>query len=142
MGYPRMEYPSFMQTIGDERIERIIHVGDAIDKPGNMTNGGGFSTSPGAGEDPSSCTGQPRRKRRRSLRTYLALFPEPYRSFSDGDTLFLLLCTELPGEESTIGGNSLRGSRRTTTTFRYKFVFLHEPLFPVVPFHGLDGAPA
>jgi predicted phosphodiesterase len=143
VGDPRMEYPSFMRIIEDESIERVIHVGDAIDKPGNTDEWRRFLEITGPGKDFHLVPGNHDISGEESLRTYLALFPEPYSSFSQGDTLFLLLCTELPGEESRIGGKQLAWvTAELQRTFRYKFLFLHEAPFPVVPFHGLDRHPS
>ena len=142
VGDPRLEYPSFMQTIEDEGIERIIHVGDAINKPGNTDEWRRFLEMTGSWKTFHLVPGNHDINGEESLRTYLTLFSEPYRSFSQGDTLFLLLCTELPGEESRIGGTQLPWvTSELKRTFRYKFVFLHQPVFPVVPFHGLDRHP-
>ena len=50
-----------------------------------------------------------------------------------------MLNTELPGEESKITGEQYEWlENELKRTFKYKFVFLHEPLFPVFPGHGLD----
>ena len=74
-----------------------------------------------------------------SQATYLQFFDAPYSSFSEGDTLFLLLDTEMPGEQSRIAGEQLAWvEAELTRPFRYKFVFLHEPLYPFIPHHGLD----
>ena len=53
--------------------------------------------------------------------------------------LFVILNTELPGEESRIAGEQFSWlSAELAKPFRYKFVFLHEPLYPLVGGHGLD----
>ena len=74
-----------------------------------------------------------------SLSVYLHFFQKPYYSFSDGDTLFIFLNTELPGEEERIAGEQLAWLKaELEKPFKYKFVFLHEPLYPLLSGHGLD----
>ncbi len=47
--------------------------------------------------------------------------------------------TELPGQRARIVGEQLAWlETELQRPFRYKFVFLHEPLFPAVYLHGLD----
>jgi 3',5'-cyclic AMP phosphodiesterase CpdA len=74
-----------------------------------------------------------------SFETFRQFFHEPYSSLAAGDTLFLFLCTEIPGEESRISGNQLAWLKEELARpFQYKLVFMHEPLFPALPHHGLD----
>ena len=74
-----------------------------------------------------------------SIPVYLSFFPSLYHSFFEGDTLFVLLNTEIPGEESLVTGDQLAWlDSELKRPFRFKFVFLHESLFPATPFHGLD----
>jgi 3',5'-cyclic AMP phosphodiesterase CpdA len=74
-----------------------------------------------------------------SLAVFLSYFSEPYHSFSDGDTLFVLLNTELPGQVGRIVKEQLAWlEAELRRPFKYKLVFLHEPPFPAVYLHGLD----
>ena len=50
-----------------------------------------------------------------------------------------MLNTVLPGQRSRITGRQLEWLRtELARPFRFKFVFLHEPLFPALPLHGLN----
>jgi acid phosphatase type 7 len=132
-------YPAFIQAIEQERIKVIIHTGDAIDSPGNKHQWKQFLEITGADKTLHLAPGNRDIHGEASLQTYLKFFPSAYYSFSDGDTLFILLCTELPGEESRVTGEQLAWLKtELKKSLRYKFVFLHEPLFPVIPNHGLD----
>ena len=80
VGDPRIEYRSFMRTIKDEGIERVIHVGDAINEPGNTDEWRRFLEITGPGKILHLVPGNHDIRGEESLRTYRALFPEPYRS--------------------------------------------------------------
>ncbi len=139
IGYPNSAYPAFIQAIEKERIEMIIHTGDAIDSPGNTVQWKRFLEITGPGKKLYLAPGNHDIHGEESLRVFLKLFPEAYYSFPEGDTLFVLLCTELPGQESRITGEQFAWAKtELQRPFRYKFVFLHEPLYPVVRGHGLD----
>jgi predicted phosphodiesterase len=139
IGAPNSAYPAFIQAIEQEKITVIIHTGDAIDSPGSELQWKRFLEITGAGKTLHLAPGNHDIHGEDSLRTYLKFFPRTYHSFCDGDTLFILLCTELPGEEVKIAGEQLAWLKvELQKPFRYKFIFLHEPLFPVIPNHGLD----
>jgi 3',5'-cyclic AMP phosphodiesterase CpdA len=132
-------YSAFIQAIEQEKIGVIIHTGDAIDHPGSEYQWKRFFEITGAGKTLHLVPGNHDINGEESLRTYRKLFPRAYYSFSDGDTSFILLCTELPGEEGRITGEQLAWLKaELQKPFRYKFIFLHQPLFPVIPNHGLD----
>lgn len=80
-----------------------------------------------------------------------ALFREYFRrfyfSFDWGSSHFIILDTEVPGEEGRIAGDQriwLKKDLAATTNARHIFVVLHRPLFPVGPHKGdsLDSVPA
>jgi 3',5'-cyclic AMP phosphodiesterase CpdA len=114
-------------------------VGDAINTPGSTNQWKRFLELTGPGKTLHLTPGNHDIRGDKSLSVYLRLFQKPYYSFSDGDTLFILLNTELPGEEEKITGKQLAWLKtELEKSFKYKFVFLHEPLYPLLPRHGLD----
>ncbi len=132
-------YPDVMRRIDEEKTRVIIHTGDAIETPGSLRQWARFFEITGPDKKLHLAPGNHDIYGKRSLAVYLRFFPKPYYSFSDGDTFFILLNTELPGEEGMIAKEQLTWLRaELQRPFRYKFVFLHEPLYPAVPFHGLD----
>ena len=60
-----------------------------------------------------------------------ALYGEEYYSFDDGDTHFVALCTEIPGQEGLVTGNQLDWLKQdlASTTRPWKVVWMHRPLF-------------
>jgi 3',5'-cyclic AMP phosphodiesterase CpdA len=139
VGAPGSAYPVFISNIEREGISMIVHTGDAIDSPGSLSQWAQFFDITGSGKRLFLAPGNHDIRGPKSLEVYLRFFGAPYFSASDGDTLLLFLNTELPVEESRIAGEQLAWLRsETARPFRYKFVFLHEPLFPVIPLHGLD----
>lgn len=126
-------YFSLLRSIREDGIETIIHTGDAINSPGNTYEWKRFVAAQGPQQTIHLAPGNHDITDKESFEVYLRFFPRPYYSFSEGDTLFILLNTGFPGEESSIGGKQLvwlEGELKRS--FRYKFVFLHEPLFPVI----------
>jgi 3',5'-cyclic AMP phosphodiesterase CpdA len=139
IGFRESVYASFIRAVEEQEIEVIIHIGDAINRPGSAGEWTRFFEITGPGKILHLAPGNHDIHGKASLGEYLKLFPNPYYSFSDGDTLFVLLNTELPGEESTVSGEQIVWlEKELQQPFKYKFVFLHEPPFPVVPLHGLD----
>ena len=139
MGYAGSAYEAFIEAIDQQRISVIIHVGDAIDKPGNRAQWAEFQRITGAGKTLYLIPGNHDVNSVRTLATYVALFHRSYYSVAEGDTLLLMLNTELPGEGSKVTGEQYEWlENELKKTCKYKFVFLHEPLFPVFPGHGLD----
>jgi 3',5'-cyclic AMP phosphodiesterase CpdA len=132
-------YPALIQRIEEEKIQVIIHAGDAIDSPGSSSQWARFFEITGPAKTVHLAPGNHDIHGKRSLAVYLKLFARPYYSFSTGDTLFILLNTELPGEEGMVAKKQLVWlETELQRPFRHKFVFLHEPLYPVVFLHGLD----
>jgi len=132
-------YPAFLHKMEGQKINLIIHTGDAIGTPGSASQWTRFLELTGSGKTLHLAPGNHDIRGEASLAVYLRFFPKPYYSFSDGDTLFVLLNTELPEEEGRITGEQLAWLKtELEKPFRYKFVFLHEPLYPLLPEHGLD----
>jgi 3',5'-cyclic AMP phosphodiesterase CpdA len=132
-------YPAFLHRMEEEKINHIIHVGDAIDAPGSTSQWTRFLRLTGPDRILHLTPGNHDIRGKKSLALYLRLFQKPYYSFADGDTLFVFLNTELPGEESRIAGEQLAWLKaELEKPFKYKFVFLHEPLYPLLSGHGLD----
>jgi 3',5'-cyclic AMP phosphodiesterase CpdA len=132
-------YSAFLQKMEKEKINHIIHVGDAIEAPGRTVQWKRFLELTGPDRTLHLAPGNHDIRGDKSLAVYLHFFQKPYCSFADGDTLFVFLNTELPGEEEKIAGKQFAWLKaEVEKPFKYKFVFLHEPLYPLIPRHGLD----
>lgn len=132
-------YADFIKIIERKDIKTIIHVGDAIHIPGNKDQWKVFFDITGSDKMLHLAPGNHDINDKRSLCIYLKFFPKLYHSLSHDDTLFIILNTEIPGETSQITGKQLQWLKRELEKpFRYKFVFLHRPLFPILSGRGLD----
>jgi len=132
-------YPAFIRIAEERKIGVIFHAGDAIHNPGSKSQWRKFFEITGPDKTLHLAPGNHDIHGKHSLGVYLKFFPKPYYSFSDGDTLFVILNTELPGEEGMITGEQFTWlAAELGKPFKYKFVFLHEPLFPLIGGHGLD----
>ena len=139
VGFRNSVYAAFIHEVEEQNINVIIHTGDAIHEPGNVSQWIRFLEITGPDKTLYLAPGNHDIRGEESLAVYLTFFPKPYYSVSDGDTLFVFLNTELPGQEHRITGEQAAWlENELQQPFRYKFVFLHEPLYPVVPYHGLD----
>jgi 3',5'-cyclic AMP phosphodiesterase CpdA len=139
VGSSRSVYREFIQAIDDQGIRVIIHVGDAIDRAGRTAQWRQFLEITGQGKTLHLVPGNHDVDSEASLAAFLRLFTKSYYFFAEGDTLFVLLNTELPGEQGRITGTQFDWlESELGRSFKYKFVFLHEPLFPAVAGHGLD----
>ena len=139
IGFQESVYAAFIRAVEQQKIEVIIHTGDVINRPGDAMQWARFLQITGPGKTVHVAPGNHDINDKESLAVFLTYFVKPYYSFSDGDTLFILLNTELPGQRSRIVGEQLAWlEAELQRPFRYKFVFLHEPLFPAVYLHGLD----
>ncbi len=139
IGAPGSLYPEFIGKIEEAGTQMIVHTGDAINNPGNLSQWAEFFDITGSGKTLYLTAGNHDIGGRKSLDIYVGFFGAPYSSTSDGDTLLVFLNTELPGEKSRIAGEQLAWlGAELAKPFRYKLVFLHEPLFPVIHQHGLD----
>jgi len=132
-------YPAFIRIMDEQNIRFIIHTGDAIHDPGRTNQWKRFLEITGPGKMLHLAPGNHDIQDKKSLAVYLKFFPKLYYSFSDGDTIFVMLNTEIPGEKAMITGEQLVWLKaELERPFRYKFVFLHRPLFPIISHRGLD----
>jgi 3',5'-cyclic AMP phosphodiesterase CpdA len=132
-------YPAFIRVIDELKIETIIHTGDAINKPGSLHQWKRFFETTGSEKILHVAPGNHDIRFKVSREVYGRFFPFHYYSFAKGDTLFVMLNTVLPRQRSRITGRQLEWLRaELARSFRFKFVFLHEPLFPALPLHGLN----
>lgn len=132
-------YAPFIKRIEEERLKVIFHTGDAIDIPGNEDQWARFFALTGQGKTLYLAPGNHDMAGRKGFQVYGHLFPAPYYSVAHGDTLFLLLSTDLPGEQAKVTGGQLAWlSSELERPFPHKFVFFHRPLYPFVPLRGLD----
>ncbi|MGD0235425.1 MAG: metallophosphoesterase [Syntrophorhabdales bacterium] len=139
IGFQESVYAAFIRAVEQQKIEVIIHTGDVINRPGDVMQWARFLQITGPGKTVHVAPGNHDIDDKESLAVFLKYFSKPYDSFVDGDTLFVLLNTELPGQRARIVGEQLAWlEAELQRPFRYKFVFLHEPLFPAVYLHGLD----
>lgn len=133
------EWGATVKRLEDENVQTIIHVGDAIEFPGSLRQWKRFFELTGPEKTLHLVPGNHDIADERSLKVYLRFFPDTYYSFSEGDTLFVILNTELPGQARRIAGNQLAWlTKELDKPFQYKFVFLHEAPYPIVRLHGLD----
>lgn len=132
-------YPAFIEIMDELKIDTIIHTGDVINKPGSLRQWKKFFETTGSDKTLHVAPGNHDIRFSESRDMYGRLFPSQYYSFSMGDTLFVMLNTVLPRQRSRVTGRQ-RAWLRTELAkpFRFKFVFLHEPLFPALPLHGLN----
>ncbi len=139
IGAPDSVYDKVIRILDRQKIEVIIHVGDAIHNPGRTSQWKRFFEITGQKKTLYFTPGNHDVNDHASYRRYLKLFGKPYSSFTEEDTLLIFLNTELPGEESRITGKQFEWlSHELKRSFRYKFVFLHKPPFPFWDGHGLD----
>ncbi len=132
-------YPDFIRIMDALNIETIIHTGDVINKPGSVRQWKKFFETTGPKKILHVAPGNHDIRFNGSREVYAQFFPSQYYSFSRGDTLFLMLSTVLPRQRSRIAGGQLKWlGNQLRRRFRFKFVFLHEPLFPALPLHGLN----
>ncbi len=139
IGFQESVYSALIKMIDSDGVHFMIHTGDAIHKPGDTLQWAKFLKITGQGKVLHLAPGNHDIDDNESLGVFLKYFPRSFYSFYEGDTLFLILNTELPGQRARITGEQLSWLKKELERpFRYKFVFLHEPLFPVVRLHGLD----
>ncbi len=132
-------YPAFIRVLDDLKIDTIIHTGDVINKPGSLPQWKRFFEATGSEKILHVAPGNHDIRFKLSREVFARFFPSQYYSFSKGDTLFVMLNTVLPRQRSRITGRQLEWLRtELARSFRFKFVFLHEPLFPALPLHGLN----
>jgi 3',5'-cyclic AMP phosphodiesterase CpdA len=139
VGARNSAYPAFINIMDGLKIETIIHTGDVINKPGSLRQWKKFFDTTGPEKILHVAPGNHDMRFKGSREVYRHFFPSQYYSFSSGDTLFVMLNTVLPRQRSRVTGRQLAWLRAELARgFRFKFVFLHEPLFPALPLHGLN----
>lgn len=132
-------YKAIIGKIDEQGIKTVIHTGDAIHTYGSAAQWERFLKMTGQDRTLLLATGNHDVRSKESYKVALRFSPRPYYSYSDGDTLFLLLNTSIPGEEHRITGDQLKWlTTELRRSFKYKFVFLHEAPYSVIPFHGID----
>ena len=75
-----------------------------------------------------------------SRELYRELFGEPYYSFSHKNAFFIVLNTEIAGEEGAVEGKQmewLKSELEKAENYRDSFIFIHRPLFSAI-FPGKD----
>ena len=126
-------------------IQTVIHVGDAIDAPGTEEQWEKFLKITGNKATLYVAPGNHDVNSKPSLATYAKIVgKEPYYSVPRDDTLFIFLSSELPGQEAKITGQQFDWlEKELVRSFKYKFVFLHRPVFssPNGTGYGLDRDP-
>jgi predicted phosphodiesterase len=138
VGAPNSVYPEVIKRIGNEGISTVIHTGDAT-HGGNKSQWEELERLTGPDKLLHLVPGNHDVRDHTTFARFLDLFRSPYYSFAHGDTLFLMLNTEIPGKRRRIAGEQLAWlATELDKPFRYKFVFLHEPLFPFLPGNGMD----
>ena len=132
-------YAGLIRVLDDLKIDTIIHTGDIINKPGSLHQWKRFFETTGSEKILHVAPGNHDIRFKLSREVYGRFFLSPYYSFSKGDTLFVMLNTVLPRQRSRITGRQFEWLHtELARSFRFKFVFLHEPLFPALPLHGLN----
>ncbi len=139
VGHKNSVYPALMRILDSHNIRVIIHAGDAIHDRGDHDQWSKFIDMTGTEKILHLAAGNHDVRGKDSFETYRRYFPSNYHSWTEGDTLFVLLNTEMPGEEFRVAGEQLEWLEdELKKPFRYKFVFLHKPLFPFLFRQGLD----
>jgi 3',5'-cyclic AMP phosphodiesterase CpdA len=132
-------YPAVIHALDRQKVEMIIHTGDAVNKGGSRAQWERFFKITGRGKRLHLAPGNHDLRRAGGYEQYSHFFPETYYSFEEEGTLFFILNTELPHEEGRITGRQFEWLKKELDKPGfYKFVFLHEPLFPLVRFRGFD----
>lgn len=145
IGAMEAPYTAFVKQVEKQGIPTVIIVGDAIDTPGKQDEWDRLRYLTGDKIALHVVAGNHDVNNRRSLAVYTQVFGRgPYYSFSQNDTLFVVLNTEIPGQEGKITGQQFGWlDKELAKAFKYKFVFLHRPLFPTMfgTGYGLDRHP-
>jgi 3',5'-cyclic AMP phosphodiesterase CpdA len=115
-------------------VKTFFHTGDVIHNPGSEKEWDRFLELTKDQFEFHIAPGNHDINSPRSLKIYKEKIKRPpYYSLESGDTLFLLLCTEMPGEEGRIGPKQLHWLKEELKKDHpFKFVFLHRSLFPTI----------
>jgi acid phosphatase type 7 len=132
-------YPDFIKAIEAKGISTIIHLGDAVNS-GSEAQWKTFRETTGKGKTLYLVMGNHDVDNGRNEERTKEFFPKLYYSIAEQDSLFVFLNTEIPGQRGSITGAQFDWlANELQRPFKYKFVFLHRPPYPVVPGHGLDS---
>lgn len=131
-------YREILGQVAAAGVTTIVNVGDAIDSAGRRDQWELFLQTNGKDRTVYVAPGNHDVDSRKSLQTFQqVLGSPPYYSIHYGGALFVFLNSELPGETGKITGDQLAWlANELKKDFRYKFVFLHKPVFPSV--HGTN----
>jgi len=139
VGAPDSIYAEFINIIEKQNIKDIIHSGDAIHNPGRKKEWEKFFEITGKDKKIYIAPGNHDINDSWSMKVFLKYFPNLYYSLSNNDTQFIFLNSEIPEENGKISGGQLEWLKKELAKdFKFKFVFVHRPLFPVFAKHGLD----
>ena len=127
----------------------LIHLGDMIENPGNQAQWNNFinMTAPISRVMPwYAVVGNHDVGSTSSQQTYQGVMDPPsdalYYSFDLMNSHFIILDTEIPGQEGGIVGEQLAWLKRDLQMYassaRYLFVFTHRPVFPQGHYRGHD----
>jgi 3',5'-cyclic AMP phosphodiesterase CpdA len=132
LGQTETVFITFLKAFDAQDINLLFHTGDAIYNPGSDAQWKKFFELVGPDRTIHIAPGNHDINDRRSLTAFERNVRErPYHSVSLGDTQFILLCTEFPDEAARIAGKQLEWLRdELEKPFRFRFIFLHRPLFP------------
>jgi predicted phosphodiesterase len=125
-------YAAFIQHLEKSGIQTVVHLGDVIDKPDAAEQWEKFLKVTGNGVTLHIAPGNHDIDNVDSLARYEKMCgKENYYSTSRNDTLFLFLNSELPGQTAKITGQQFEWlEKQLSRNFKYKFVFLHRPVYP------------
>ncbi len=127
-------FVSFVRYLEKEGIRYFFHTGDVIHTPGSESQWDRFLEIKGPFLQFHISPGNHDINSIPSLNMYRKKTKKPpFYSFETHDTLFILLCTELPGETGKVAGNQLNWLvQELKKEKKFKFIFLHRPLFSTV----------
>ena len=142
IGLTESVYTAFIKKMEEQKIQTIFITGDAIDRPGSRPEWERFLEITGKEKTLYVVPGNHDVHDTASLSVYTKLFNKPpYHSFTKGDTIFILLNSEMPDQWGRITGEQFEWLKtELKKPFAYKLVFLHRPLFPTTfgTLYGLD----
>lgn len=132
IGMVEAVYKQFLLKMRERDISLIFITGDVIDRPGDESQWKRFIELTGENFTVHIAPGNHDINNYKSLNVYkeMVLRP-PYYAFYEGDTQFIILCTEVPDEIGRITGRQLIWLKEELKKpFAFRFIFLHRPLFP------------
>ncbi len=129
-------YKALLDEISTLEPDFILNTGDLITNPGNLYQWKEFiEWSSGYGFPVLPVVGNHDVEHSRSEKMYRDIFTlldeEIYYSFTYGNSDFIVLDSEIPGEDRRIIGKQLEWLKETlkASSSAYRFVFLHRPLY-------------